>query len=596
MSELGSPESLRALWAAHHASVVGFVLVALISYTRFNTPPTSRHSTTWGRYHTFALIYMALTLVIWIVLANTPALAAYVIPAVAKDIGLTADITKNLAAPLYAALALTISIPVIKPLKTLDERLRGFLQDAARIPWEARRLRGCLTGRTWLPRTRLQEAITKELAEAKFGSESISFADDGSAASVWTKVSALHRHLKNWQGTHSFVAIRANARFAAFYDKHKEEIGQIHRDYDLLSASAKELFPLLDDLGRSASAASVGAAASETEKRLAERARVRLSQNFIAEARRVEEKVCDVMSRALLKCGLTEGGRRAELDAMGFVVNVTPSRFFDEILAVYAAIAVVYVAVLFILRYPRFLQGGIIIATIYLGAIVAALYPKRWSWAKPSQQRPPLRAYLLSGAIGFVFAEVASLGLAILSTFSVGKAIRLLLDTSWPWGLIGGMTALLVAVLSDYGGPRSRWLETAIQALGTGAAAFVVWLIRVRLCEGAQRPDCVPPIAWVIGAALVAGGIIGFVIPTASRRPEVLLSVYGEWLLEASATKIEGGQCQATISMTPPKAIQAHATTPDPPIQHTAESSDEAMAQAIREARQWIKNTHPAKR
>jgi hypothetical protein len=59
-------------WRDYHAWAIGFVLIGLNTYTRFNIPPTSRSSTTWGRYHTAAVTYMVVMIAGWITLANTP--------------------------------------------------------------------------------------------------------------------------------------------------------------------------------------------------------------------------------------------------------------------------------------------------------------------------------------------------------------------------------------------------------------------------------------------------------------------------------------------------------------------------------------------
>jgi hypothetical protein len=586
---------LREVWTVYHAWFVGFLLVAVISYTRFNTPPTSRPSTTWGRYHTFAAIYMIMSLVLWIVLANTPAAVAWLSQELAKNLKLDGDVTRELTAPLYAALALTVSIPAIKPLKSIDAQLRSFLQVSARIPWEARRLSASLQARTWLPQSKLQQDVENELKAARFGPEAISFLDDGSEAALWTKLTCLHRHLSRWKGVSGFVSIRAQrTRLAAFYAQYEAEFEQVRTDYAALEGAARRLFALLDELQPSGAAAAVATARPDQGPDALDgdlRARIRreLTEGFIRRAKLLEQTICDLVSRALLKCGLTEGGRRSELGAMGFVVNVAPSHLFDHVLVLYAGLATLYVSMLAYNGRPSFVVTGVAIATIYLGSIVAGLYPKRWPWAQASEGGIPARGYALSAAIAFGFSLAASFGLSVLGTLKLDAALRVVRDQSWPWAFIGATTAVLLAYLVDRPRTWPRGAETLVQASGTALAAAGVWVIRRRICEGSTAPDCVPPLIGVVGTAALAGALIGAMVPTLYREPERLTSRYKDWTIQVAAIRGVGGQFGGDVTLTPPSRSPGNPEGSQKLLfDDVFESSDEALAQAVHHARAWI--------
>jgi hypothetical protein len=133
-----------------------------------------------------------------------------------------------------------------------------------------------------------------------------------------------------------------------------------------------------------------------------------------------------------------------------------------------------------------------------------------------------------------------------------------------------------------------------VQAAGTALAALGVWMIRARICEGAQTPHCLPPLLGVVITATVAGAIIGFVVPPLYRRPETLTSRYDEWMIKATAIRGASGQFDAHLTLVPPKEGSG---VPEGrqvlPFQETFESPDEALAQAIGHARTWIKKHHP---
>src|SRR5437667_12112493 len=111
-------------WDESHAWIIGFILISLSAYTRFNIPQTSRSSTTWGRYYTAAVMYVGVTITVWLILADTPDILAYL----GNQAKVESPVTQ-LAAPLYAALVLTILVSSLKPFQKADERLRTFLQD-----------------------------------------------------------------------------------------------------------------------------------------------------------------------------------------------------------------------------------------------------------------------------------------------------------------------------------------------------------------------------------------------------------------------------------------------------------------------------------
>src|SRR5215475_5012201 len=106
---------MKEIWHVSQAWIVGFIIIGLSSYTRFNIPPTSRSSTTWHRYHTVAFIYSAVTTAGWLVLATTPELLGY--------LGIQAKLDEQvsrLAVPLYAALVLTALVSSFKPFQKAD--------------------------------------------------------------------------------------------------------------------------------------------------------------------------------------------------------------------------------------------------------------------------------------------------------------------------------------------------------------------------------------------------------------------------------------------------------------------------------------------
>jgi hypothetical protein len=550
-------------WQTYQSWTVGCVLVALNSYGRFNMPPTSRSSTTWGRYHTLASSYTLAALVVWIVLANMPDL----FPLLAEQAGLTGDVA-DLAAPLYAALLITVLVDV-KPFSKGDKRIRDFLQDLARIPIEAKRLSAALRAHTWLPGPVLQDDVRRMLKDTGFGSGEISFTADRTPAAVWTKVTALHQHVGRWE---------YERRFSGFYAQHRREFQHAADAYKALEDSARRFFRvtrLLDELPH-------GPAAE---------VRTELTRHFVGSAENVEKTICDLVSRALLACALTGKARRAELDSMGFVVSVAPSRLFDRMLGLYLTLAGLYAVTFALARRPRPAVAAAIIATIYMGAITAALFPKRWPWALRNAAGRSIRAYTISAAIAVAFSLAASFGLGVLLTFSTRTAADLLVGRFWPWSILAAAMAFGVAWTADNSDrPRLRWAESAIQA-GIGAAsAAAVWLLLRELCHGAG-PDCLPHPVRAIATNVVSGAVIGWFVPTWYRMPQVLTTDYRGWKVTVRTRPGEERRTATAMELTPPPGSGAASTVVAPEQEY--EHGEEAIAASIVHARRWIDRALP---
>jgi hypothetical protein len=322
----------------------------------------------------------------------------------------------------------------------------------ARIPWEAQRLSASLRGKTWLPTPSLQEQVRNALTNAGFHEHDISFVDDHSPQALWTKISTLHyHHCKRWQS-------EEQRRFAAFYYQHRNAFQKLADDYHALAGGAKRLFRLLDTLRP-----------MQGDLKLAE-VQKELIDGFMVGAQRLEKDICDLISRALLKCALTEKTHREELETMGFVVNVAPDPTFDRILLLYVMLAGRYILVLWFAGRRSPLLTGAIIGTIYVGAALSALYLKQWEWACPHEGRRPIRAYVLSGIIAFGFAMVASFGRGVLLNWDVKTAARLLFEQWWQQRRIAWSHAD-----PDLSIPCDRWLvqRSASQQDFYGIEVFV---------------------------------------------------------------------------------------------------------------------------
>jgi len=551
-------------WKDYHAWIIGVLLIAFSSYKRFNTPPTSRSSTTYGRYHTAALLYMAVTILGWLTLAMTPNILAYLGGQAKLD-----PPVAQFAPPLYAALVLTVVVASFKPFQKVDETLRLFFQELACIPWEAKRLHATLHATSWLPAQALQDQVQTALLDEGFKESDISFGDDQSPQALWTKVSALHYCLDRWGS-------QEKGKFVAFYYRYLADFQQLSEGYKALAAVARRVFPMLDLLRSMQGDATLAKVHQE------------LVHEFIAKATRLEKGIYDVMSRALLQCTLTRTTRWQECEAMGFVVNVAPDRMFDRLLLLYLMLTGGYIGVLSYAQRPSPTLTGLVIGTIYVGAILSALYPKRWPWARPNDAGRSVRGYVFSGITGFVVATVASLGLSAFTTGDPDTAITLWSTRLWPWGFLAAFMAAATAYNMDNDErPGRRWVEATLQAVVGGVGALVVYWQLHKLCTQTSSLTCVvPPPARVILSAAVSGGLIGWLVPTWYREPQTITVDYKQCKMIVTLKVLSTGEIAPIIR------VKQHGETDVRtlllPCERQFLSAEEALASAIEYAREQI--------
>jgi hypothetical protein len=447
-------DNLSEFWNLNHSWVIGAVTMIVMSYSRFNTPPTSRSSTTWARYHTLACVYTFALVVLWIVVASTPD----IVEALTKQTGLAASWKNSLDLPVYAAI-LVIALASVLPFSAFDSAMRRFFQDLAEIPWEAQRLSIALRRRTWVPEDKFEAEVRNVLHGANFSDEVISFSCERTPQALWTRITALWKYIETWE--------TRRGAFSGFYFKNTATIRDLMKEYEDLEVSARRVFPMLK-----LSRAPGGSQEPDPIQQ-------GLAESFVAAAERLEKNLCDFVSRGVLTCGLTARARSAEFEKIGFIVNVSRGYLFDHMVGLYGVLIIFYVGLMMILSRPNAKLAGIVIATSYVGATLTAFWSKRWEWARPQGNNLPIRGYVLSAVAAFGFASLTSFGFGVLTASGVLETWNLLWSRFWPWSLMSAFVAAFVAYLIDQKErPGMRWQETVAVALGCGLWAIpVVYLL-----------------------------------------------------------------------------------------------------------------------
>ncbi|MBV8774643.1 MAG: hypothetical protein JO166_20255 [Deltaproteobacteria bacterium] len=538
--------------------LIGGVTVIAMAYNRFNTPPTSRSSTTWARYHTLACLDVLVLVVLWIVLANAPQIVQVLAPKAGLDVYL-----EGLDRPVYAAVLITVLASSVPPFSTFDLGLRRFFQDLAEIPWEAQRLSSALRQRTWIPHEKLEAEVREALHEAKFGDEAISFSSERTPRALWTRITVLQKYIEAWQ--------TRRGAFSGFYFKNVDVVSGLTKSYRDLETLFRRVYPVL---------------AQSLPPEQLDPAQQGMTETFVAAAEQLEKNLCDLVSRGVLTCGLTARSRAAEFEKIGFMVNVSPGHLFDGLVGLYVILTILYVGLMMMLHRPHAKITGFVVPASYVGAVLTAFWSKRFRWGRPENDNFPIRGYLISAVAAFCLASVTSFSLGVLISRNVGATCGLMASRYWPWSLMSSLVAAAVAYRIDQKERLGiRWRDTAFMALSCALWAIpVVFLLHDSSGLHSSVLQDPPPYWRVMIVSAVNGGVIGFLIPTLYRSPLTSSTWYEHFKIVVTTQADPEGGALAAIKVFPPGL----ARNPEQLPSVMAESTDDAMAEGVRSARAWI--------
>jgi hypothetical protein len=291
--------------------IVPAVLLYIVAWARFNTPPTNRASTTFALFFVGVMFYYALLLALWLIV---------IIGVVQGSIGIdwlgrrlttiSPDAKAEYAeyAPVVAALIIVVAAQFRK-VWDIDTEARAFCIKLASIPGEVNRLAIELSQSAILdPPAQIRTEVSN-LISKKISPRALNFNNDGSLAARFTTAVSLYR---------LFVFPRKTGTSPVFAD-------------NSFSRSAYASIMQFD-------AAAVDRATNSYEELI----QTGLVYFRSAEPNRKDEGLldlsistmttltCNLVARYVLYCEKTHNGRLRSLKEMGFDVHPTPTFGVDH--------------------------------------------------------------------------------------------------------------------------------------------------------------------------------------------------------------------------------------------------------------------------
>ncbi|HSF30411.1 MAG TPA: hypothetical protein VLK82_08065 [Candidatus Tectomicrobia bacterium] len=491
------PRLLEAIWTLE--GILAAVFIFIYAAGRFNTPPTSRSSTTWIRYYTAAGFYCTFAVSLYLGLVCSPSLLKRVMQETPLP-----SWAEGLSIPLLVALVLTVLLPTFPGLATVDEWIRKQLQYRAAIPLAARWLSAALAAASFEVPAGVRERIAAKLADTGLDPRDIIFDDGPDLQHLWTKIAVLIHQLSEWE---------AHRRFGRFIADFPEEMSELRRRYDQLLPQVGTCLRVMRELSPDGPLGKSSDAVAEYRR------------NVQDHADELLQSLYHFISRGVLQCELTATARYDQLQAIGFHIEkphfpLTLHQWMALFMGMSLAMAIGFVVSQ---DGPLSVRAvGIksaMVASIFIVAVCCAIYPKVWEWkiTRPGPDGfPPVTFYLVAGILAVLLAIPINFGFKLLISLNPHQTWAEFLQR-YPWLFMSFITAFLTACLSDIKATpslplrRLRW----VQGLTQGSMMMITgWIVHAWLTTTLLPPAKVPELLTVLLLSGVIGFGIGFCVPT----------------------------------------------------------------------------------
>jgi hypothetical protein len=508
---------------------LGGTFVIVHAFERFNTPCTNRASTTALRYYITATIYSFIYLLIYYILSKYQYLLGAIGISGASDIISDAKNTLQGQPHLLAALLLTVLLPKIPMLSSIDNWLRKQLNERADIPHEARRLSRELHNTEFNVPQDVRNKIQGALVDDGFEHTDVVFDENNQPQHLWTKIAVLVAHLESkWESDSKFTGYFNAEPYSSNYKQLKDK-------YKHLSDKAKKCFRLHQEIP------------IEGEDQQFRNAINECTANFKEQGKDLFKGLCDFISQGVLKCQLTHTARWDALNAIGFKTpNTDDGRerlTIDQVLILFCILITVLMLNIILFgshsgEYGKKIFIYLKIATLHTIAVVCVVYLKnKWKFTlRNANDTRPMLFYLVAGLAAVIIAIPINLIFNFIFYFTNLKDAAFAFNEAWigfstryQFMLMTFITAFGTAINIDnrpfwkITSSMLRWMEGVIQALFNLSMSYIVYLLLDNPRMDMHR--------FLLTGALI-GFIIGFVVPhwyrIAPLRQKTVMAAAGD--------------------------------------------------------------------
>ncbi len=521
MSEPTSVGHLIAQSVQYGEWIIPTLLLYVVAWARFNSPPTNRSGTTFALFFLGAVFYYALIIALWLLVTIAISQGSIGLDRFGALLRFKpgAEGEMDQYKPIFAALIIVVAsqFPMVH---RIDKAARAFCISLAAIPRQADRIAVELAQSDFFPRSeRLRDQIAKIVSES-VGKQALNFASDSSIASRYTRAVGLYCMFvapKNGSARLEFPAgTHARSAYAA-----------IMQLAEAIASRAQDRYDELVQLGMTYFSSSEP---TKDDKDTLNRAITDVSN-----------LVCSLIARFVLYCDRTGFGRRQRISNMGFdTTHPMPSFGLDQWAVTILAVMGLSIAIMTLMPGTKPIGGTQVLSiaitfalSIGFAVMGSILVAQRFIERRENTgvSFPPMAELVLAGLIVAGISIALRIGIPLIPALLSGNGsgldnIILQFTQRWPGIIIPATCTISLGLLCAYLGSLDwNWLRiVVIAAVGNGVAFLVAGLaVGFLIDESVLSQFYVDPsrAPWIVGMNTgLMGALIGAMVLSAFRKSE----------------------------------------------------------------------------
>jgi hypothetical protein len=492
--------------------IVPALLLLIVAWVRFNSPPTNRSGTTFALFYVGVVFYYGLILALWLLVTVS-----------GIGFGGLATGKEQIAqhAPIFGALIIVVASQFPQVLR-IDIAARKFCLSLAAIPREADRLSVELgqSADFQPPSEQLRNRVTKIISN-NINCKAVNFDTDGTISARFTRAVALYWLFVGPNNGSTQLEFRANAyarsAYATIMQFGEPTANRASARYEEIMHAARAYFT----------------SAHPTEE---------LTEALNRTTTELSNLVCSLIARYVLYCDRTRRGRQQRLSTLGFDASHLPPHFGIDQWA-----ATILIVIMLSILMMRFMPGtrppaatqlliiaityGISIGFAVMGAVVVAQrFIERHEGEKPAF--PPFAELVLAALIVVGLSMAIRIGIPLVPALIGGDGSALQSVVTQFWERLPGIITPFICTISlgllcSYVDllNRTSLRVVAVGALGNGlalsAAGFLVGSLLDDLVLSqffSVHPDQARLI--VIANTGLTGAVVGAIVLAALKQSE----------------------------------------------------------------------------
>ena len=524
-AELHQSSEIQSLFAQvfqYSEWIFSALLLFIVAWVKFNSPPTNRSGTTFALFFFGVIFYYSMIITLWIIMTIVITQGSIGLSYFGKfEINPAGQTQIEQYKPIFAALIIVVASQ-FPAVSRIDEAAREFCVRLAAIPREADRIALELAQTGFLPKNKeLKEQISKFILE-NIGSKALQFAGESTLEARFTRTVGLYCLFIAPKNCGTPLAFPASAHgrsaYAAIMQLSESIARRAEEGYDELMQAGLEYFG---------------------SDHPAKEAKNGLSRTIADKS----NLICSLIARYVLYCDKTAVGRRHRLANMGFDPS-HPMHSFGLDKWAMTIVAVMALSALIMTMTPgvKPIDSGAVLTisatfAISIGFAVmgSILVAQRFIERRENSKSafPPFAELILAGLIVAGLAVGLRIAIplipAILNSGIAGfQDVITQFGQRWPGIIVPFTCTISLGLLCSYLGPLEwGWLRVSIAAaIGNGLAFMGAGFLLASLLSNAVlaqfyvHPEQAQ--ALIVASTGLIGAVIGAMVVVAFRKSELV--------------------------------------------------------------------------